>query len=390
MIKRWLYPVLAFIGIALIFGIFGGIKAHSVFGALKAYASYRPPPETVSATEAKQVQWRPYLEAIGTLTAVNGVNVSSELAGKVVKIAFHSGDKIKQGQLLVQLDDSQEQALLRQYEAQQALDKNNFERALAMRKRNLNSKQDLDTAREQYEMAQAQVAQEQAVIAKKSIRAPFAGEVGIRQINLGQYITAGQTVVNLEQLDPLHLTFTLPQSDVPRLHIGQEVTASVDAYASRKFPATITAINPAVNAQSRTVQVQATVPNPDGRLRPGMFADLKVFGNQTASATAVPATAITYSLYGDSVYVLEKEHPPHAGTVSTPVAATKGGAGTQTVYTAKQVFVKVGEQRADMVAVTGIKPGTLVVIAGQIKLHNGSRAVINNQIDLEKERELTP
>lgn len=395
MMKRWLYPFLAGIGILIVFGIFGGIKACSVIPQLRALANFQPPPETVSATESKTVSWRPYVQAIGSVTAVNGVDVSSELAGKVVKIAFQSGDEVKQGALLVQLDDSQEQALLRQYQAQEALDNSNFERALALRKKNLNAKQDLDNAREQYEMAQAQVAQEQAVIAKKTIRAPFSGIVGIRQVNLGQYVSAGQVIVNIEQLDPLYVTFTLPQAEMPRLHLGQAVAVDVDAYPGQDFGGKITAINPAVSQQSRTVQVQATVPNPDRRLHPGMFASLKVLADQTEQKVVIPTTAISYSLYGDSVFVLEPETAAKKGGAAPGAApgtaAGKGTAqGAPTIYTAKQVFVHTGEQRGDLVAVTGIKAGELIVTAGQLKLHNGSRAVVNNSVNLEKVPELTP
>lgn len=391
--KRWLYPVFAFIGIFLVFGIFGGIKACSVMGMIKAFANAKPPTTTVSAAPAKQAEWRPSIQAIGTLTAINGVDVSSELAGKVVKIDFQSGDRVKQGQLLVQLDDSQEQALLQQYRAQEQLDKNNFDRALSLRKKNLNSKQDLDNALAQYEMSQAQVAQEQAVIAKKTIRAPFAGVVGIRQVNLGQYVSAGTTIVNLEQLDPLYITFTLPQADVPRLHLKQDVELQVDSYPGKTFDAGLTAINPAVNNQSRTLQAQATVPNPDHQLRPGMFATLNILSDKSNAVVEVPATAITYTLYGDSVYVLEPQKTPAVGSQTTSAPQTAGQAAkqkAQTVYTAKQVFIQVGQTRDGMVAVTGVKPGTLVVTAGQIKLHPGALAVINNSVDLSKVPELTP
>ncbi len=391
--KRWLYPVFAFIGIFLVFAIFGGIKFYSIMGMMKAFANAGPPKTTVSAAPAKQAEWRPAIQAIGTLTAINGVNVSSELAGKVVKIDFQSGDQVKQGQLLVQLDDSQEQALLQQYQAQEKLDKNNFERALSLRKKNLNSKQDLDNASAQYEMSQAQVAQERAVIAKKAIRAPFDGVVGIRQVNLGQYVSAGTTLVNLEQLDPLYITFTLPQGDVPRLHLKQDVQLQVDGYPGETFDAKLTAINPAVNDQSRTLQAQATVPNPDHKLRPGMFATLNVLSDKSNSVIEVPSTAITYTLYGDSVYVLEPQKTPAGGTQTAGAAQTTGQAAKQdahAVYTAKQVFIQVGQTRNGMVAVTGIKPGTLVVTAGQIKLHPGALAVINNSVDLSKVPELTP
>lgn len=396
--KKRLPAALILVGLVIVFG--GAFGFHFFKDAMiaKALAAYQPPPQTVSATAAKEVSWRPYSQAIGSLTAVNGVDVSSELAGKVVKIDFESGDKVRQGQLLVQLDDSQEQALLRQYQAQTALDKSTFERALALRKKNLNSKQDLDNAREQYEMSQAQVAQEQAVIAKKAIRAPFSGIVGIRQVNLGQYVTAGQSVVNLEQLDPLYVTFTLPQAEVPNLHLRQDVELDVDAYPNKTFAGKVTALDPAINDQSRTVQVQATIPNPDNQLRPGMFADIKVLADTSEQVTVVPATAINYSLYGDSVYVLT----PQGGAGGSAPAATaaKGstaaggtsaaGPKTGQIYTAKEVFIKAGEQRGDLVAVTGIKPGDLVVTAGQIKLHSGASVTVNDSVDLEKIPELTP
>ena len=406
--KRWLYPVIALVGILIIFAIFGLIKFVSIKHMMARFASMKPPAVSVSAARAKTVDWHPSIKAIGSITAVNGVNVSSELSGKVTRIDFESGDTVKKGQLLVQLDDSQEQALLRQYQAQEALNKSNFERALSLRKKNLNSKQDLDNARTQYEMSQAQVAQEQAVIAKKAIRAPFAGVVGIRQVNLGQYLNAGTTIVNLEQLDPLYATFTLPQADVPRLRLKQAVELQVDGYPDKTFKGTLSAINPAVNSQSRMLQAQATVPNPGHLLRPGMFADIQVLGEQSKQVIVVPSTTITYSLYGDSIYVLEKQKgasPAAKAAAGAAASATTGvtvtsaaTAGTvsgaageeQPEYTVKQVFVQVGQTRDGLVAVTGVKPSTLVVTAGQIKLHPGSTAVINNSVNLSKVPELTP
>ncbi|MGH6714787.1 MAG: efflux RND transporter periplasmic adaptor subunit [Bradyrhizobium sp.] len=369
---------IAIVALLIVFG--GSIGFHFFKNAMiaKALAGFRPPPATVSSAEATQVSWRPYMQAIGTLAAVNGVDVSNAIAGQVVKITFQSGDQVKQGQLLVQLDDSQEQALLQQYQAQTVLDKGKYQRALALRKKNLNSKQDLDTADANYKASQAQVAAEEAVIAKKSIRAPFDGLLGIRQVNLGQYVAVGATIVNLEQLTPLYVTFTLPQSALPKLYIGQDVAIDVDAYPKQDFSAKVTALDPAVNQQSRTVQVQATSPNKDKLLRPGMFANLKVLADKAEDKIVIPSTAIEYSLYGDSVYVLE------------PVSQATGGAGAQTVYTAKQVFVKAGAQRGNLVAVTGLKLGDKVVTAGQIKLHPGSQVLINNDINLSKPGKLTP
>jgi len=399
--KRWLYPVYAFIGILLFLGVFGGIKACSIMSMMKAFASMQPPPSSVSAAPAVQTAWRPAISAIGTVTAVNGVNVSNELAGKIVSIDFHSGDEVKKDQLLVQLDDSQEQALLKQYESQEKLNKSNYQRALSLRKKNLNSKQDLDNASTQYEMSQAQVAQEKAVIAKKAIRAPFAGIVGIRQVNLGQYLSDGTTIVNLEQLDPLYVTFTLPQADVSRLHLKQDVELTLDGYPGRTFTAKLSAINPAVSEQSRTMQAQATVPNPEHLLHPGMFANLRVLSDNSKQVVVIPRTAVIYTLYGDSVYVLEtqKTQSPSSKTATGPGTAAMPAAGKtspgtsrnpKTVYTARQVFVQVGDTRNGMIEVTGLKPGMLVVTAGQIKLHPGARAAIDNSVDLGKVPELTP
>ncbi len=391
------------IAVILLVIVFGGsLGFHFVKNIMiaKALAQFRPPPAVVSAAESKAVEWRPYLQAIGTLDAINGVQISNALAGKVVKIAFQSGDEVKQGDLLVQLDTSQEKAQLAQYQAQLTLAKGKYERALALRKRNLNSKQDLDNALADYKSAQAQVANETAIIDKMSINAPFDGRLGIRQVNLGQYLAAGTTIVNLEQLQPLFVTFTLPQSDVPKLHLGQAVAVNVDAYPEQDFAGKITAINPAVNEQSRTLQAQATIPNDKKLLHPGMFATIKVLADQTENKIVVPQTAIDYSLYGDTVYVLEpvtanagKGHPAQAGTAGGKKAKAAPGAAKQggpTVYTAKQVFVQVQGQRGKLIAVTGIKAGEKVVTAGQIKLHPGSQVMINNSVDLAKKRKLTP
>lgn len=387
-------PVFVYTGVGLfvvlvLVAVFG---FHVLKGVMikKAFAHFRLPPATVSMTRAKKTEWTSYIEAIGSLRAVNGVNVSNELAGKVVKISFKSGEKVHRGQLLVQLDDSQEQALLRQYQAQATLDKLNYQRALTLRRKNLNSKQSLDQARGQYAMAGARVAAEQAVIAKKAIRAPFRGVLGIRQANLGQYLQPGATIVNLEQLSPLHLDFTLPQSDSPRVHGGQKVEITVNAFPNKLFFGRINAINPAVNVQSRTLAIQATLENQEDRLKPGMYADIRIIGDTKQVQTVVPVTAITYSLYGDSVYVLSAEK---ATTKTASMTPAKGRSPTRAkpVYMVRQVFVKTGETRGNWVSVSGIKPGERIVTAGQLKLRNGARVVINNQENpLAIPRELTP
>ncbi|MDN5863978.1 MAG: efflux RND transporter periplasmic adaptor subunit [Gammaproteobacteria bacterium] len=386
---------IAFIGILIVLAIFAGIKACSIMGMIDAFANYRPPPTTVAASAAKQVQWRPYIEAIGTMEAVNGVHVSSAIAGKVVKIAFQSGEHVEKGALLVQLDASEEKAQLAQFQAQRNLAHGKYQRALAMHKKNLTSDQELDTARASYKGAVAQVAAITATIDKKSINAPFAGVLGIREVNLGQYLSPGTAIVNLVQLRPLFVTFTLPQGAVPELHPGQEVVLTLDAYPGKQFQGEVTAINPSLNHQSRTIEVQATISNQQELLHPGMFVNVRVLAKEAQKQVVIPTTAISYSLYGDTVYVLTPANgtPGNAGKQAAPAATAKApasGGGEQKVYVAKQVFVKAGTRRDKLVAVSGIDPGTMVVTAGQIKLHQGSRVVINNSIELTKERPLTP
>jgi RND family efflux transporter MFP subunit len=393
-----LYSIVGAAIVILLIAVFGFHAFKSVM-IKKYFAHMQIPTATVSMAPAKEIKWASYIEAIGSLNAINGVNLSSALAGTVTKIAFHSGDTVKRGQLIVQLDISQERALLKQYQAQEKLSKNNFERALSLRKKNLNSKQVLDNARTQHEIAQAQIAQEQAVIAKKTIRAPFSGILGIRQVNLGQYLQPGSTIVNLEQLSPLYVDFTLPQSDAPRIQAGQQIEIRVNAFPSREFIGRISAIDPAVDPQSRTFRVRATLNNYRDQLKPGMYADVRVIAGKPQSHTVVPITAISYSLYGDSVYVLTPEKQAGqskigaspARTVTPPATARSSGSPKKAVYIARQVYVKTSESRGNWIAVTGIPPGTMVVTAGQIKLYNGSRVVINNRGNPVKvPKELTP
>lgn len=360
---------------AVLIAVFGFHVVKGIF--IKRYfAKFTQPPVTVSATKAREVRWYPYVTSIASLSSVNGVNVSGEVAGTVVNIAFHSGEAVKAGQLLVKLNDSEEKALLHQYQAQEVLNKLNYQRAVELRKQNLNSIQSLDQAHEQYAVSQAQVASEQAVIAKLHIRAPFPGIVGIRQVNLGQYLAAGTEVVNLEQLAPLYVDFSLPQDEAPRVHVGQTVLLTVSAYGSETFKGQIHAINPAVTVQSRTLDVQAIIPNKGEKLRPGMYADVKVLGDAPIARTVVPVPAITYSLYGDSVYVLTPRPTKQGAHPKTDKGKAKHK--QPTVYVAKQVFVKIGQTRGNWISVTGLKPGELVVTAGQIKLRSGNLVTINN------------
>lgn len=385
------------IGLIVVFG--GSLSFHFVKKAMiaQALAAYRPPPATISAATSKTVHWRPFLQAIGTLSAINGVEISNEVAGKVRKIAFHSGDTVKEGKLLVRLDISQEKAQLAQFKAQLQLAKRKYERQVTLSKKGLNSQQDLDTARAAYKKTQAQVKGEQALINKMTIESPFAGRLGIRQINLGQFLSPGTTIVQLTQIKPLHVTFTLPQADLSRVHTSQAVAVNVGAYSGQDFSGKITAISPVVSNQSRTLQVQATIPNNEALLRPGMFANIKIYADKTEKKVVIPQTAITYSLYGDTVYVLKplkqtsgKNKKSSGKAPETTEGKKQAKRQGQTVYSVKQVIVQPGIQRGKLIAVTGLKPGVKVVTAGQLKLHTGSRAMINNDVSLGKNRNLSP
>lgn len=384
---------IAIVALVIVFG--GSLGFHFVKEAMiaKALANYEPPPATVSATSSKTVHWRPFLEAIGTLSSINGVQISNDLAGKVEKIDFHSGDTVKQGDLLIQLDTSQEEAQLAQFESKLELNKVQYKRARTLRKKGLNSKESLDVARSNYKSAQAQVKAEKAIIAKMAIKAPFAGQLGIRQVNLGQYLSPGTTIVSLNQLKPLYVTFTLPQSELAKVHLDQKIAVDVDAYPDKDFSGKITAVSPAVNEKSRTLQAQATIPNDKKLLKPGMFATIKVLADESEEKVVVPQTAISYSLYGDTVYVLKPVSEATAGATASQAAQSSAGQGRahkgQKVYIAKQVFVKTSGQRGKLVAVSGIESGVKVVTAGQLKLHPDSRVVINNTIDLGKKRKLS-
>lgn len=395
------------IAIVLLIVVFGGsLFFHFMKQAMtaQALAAFQPPPEFVSARASKVVHWRPYVEAIGTLEAVNGVKVSSAITGKVEKIAFQSGDHVAKGQLLVQLQDAREQALLKQFLAQAKLARSKYRRAVAMHEKGLLSDQKLDTARANYRAARAKVASQKAVIAKKSINAPFSGQVGIRDVNIGQYISPGTFITHLVQLQPLYINFTLPQAFISKVYLGQSVALDLEALPDNDFSGTITAISPAINKTSRTIQAQATIPNDEGILRPGMFTRIKLLAKSTERKVAVPQTAINYSLFGDSVYVLkpankaaggDREGAEDAAQASAPNDTGSSGGkkrkgSGRTIYIAKQVFVDTGVQRGKLVAVSGIQPGVLVVTTGQIKLHPGSRVIINNEVDLMKNRKLSP
>ncbi|HSV64183.1 MAG TPA: efflux RND transporter periplasmic adaptor subunit [Chthoniobacterales bacterium] len=332
------------------------------------------PPTTVSSVEVKQEDWPPIFSSIGTISAVQGATVSAELAGTVAEIKFENGGIAKKGELLVKLDTSAEEGLLKNAQSDRELARANLERTRDLARGKVVSKQELDAAESLFGQKQGTVDNINATMRKKQVLAPFDGQLGIRQVNVGQMITAGQQVVSLQALDPLYVDFALPQQDLPRLSAGLEVRVHTDVVAGREFSGKLTALNSSVDPVTRNVTLQATIENKDHALRPGMFAKIDVLLLDKQQTLVVPGTAVSYAPYGDSVFVIEKKKDE------------KTGKETQIL---RQQFVRVGEARGDFVSITkGLEPGQQIVSTGVFKLRNGMGVVINN--DLAPKPQLNP
>jgi membrane fusion protein (multidrug efflux system) len=362
--------VLVGVTFAAIFG-FQAFKARMI---QKAIAGLRNPPQTVSTIAAATQPWQKRLEAVGSTRAEKGADLSAQVPGIVKAIHFQSGAKSEKGALLVELEAADDVAHLQSLKAAEALAQLNYDRSSHLLKTDAVSKQTADTDLATLKSDQAQVAQQQALVGYKSITAPFSGQLGIRQVDLGQYIAPGTPIVTLQQLDPIFVDFYLPQQALAEIKVGQAVTAKVDTWPDLKFDGKILAINPLVNAASRNVKVRATFGNPDEKLLPGMFVTVDIQVGAPQHYVTLPKTAIYYNSYGNIAYVIKEGHEAGGGEKG----AGKGG---EKQYVAQQVFVKTGETRGDQVAVlTGIEPGDVVVSAGQNKLHNGSPVLINNKV----------
>jgi len=356
--------------VALAFAAIFGFEAFKARMIQEAIAGLRNPPQTVSTVTAATQPWQTRLEAVGSARAEKGADLSAQVSGIVKAIHFRSGAEVEKGTLLVELEAADDIAHLQALKATEALAQLNYDRDTKLVKTNAISQQTADTDLATLKSNQAQVAQQQALVGYKSVTAPFSGRLGIRQVDLGQYIAPGTPIVTLQQLDPIFVDFYLPQQALAQIKTGQAVTATVDTYPDQKFSGKILAINPQVNVASRNVQVRATFANPDEKLLPGMFATVDIDVSAPQHYVTLPKTAIYYNSYGDIAYVVK------AGN------GEKGGEpGGEKQYVAQQVFVKTGETRGDQVAVvSGIEPGDVVVSAGQNKLHNGSPVRINNDV----------
>ncbi len=363
MIKRM---VIMLVAVALVLGGIFGFQAFKASMIKKFMSQMSAPPQTVSTAKAAYAQWQSSIQAVGSLRAVKGADLSLEAAGTIDSITFESGDDVEAGKVLLKLRSDDDAAKLASLQATAALDRITYDRDLKQAKIQAVSQATLDTDAANLKNAEAQVAEQQAVLDKKTLRAPFAGHLGIRAVDLGQYLSVGTTVVTLQALDPIYLDFFVPQQAVDQVRLHQSLDVKIDAYPKDVFVGEISAINPRVDSGSRNVQVRATLHNADHRLLPGMYATADIQVGQPERYITLPQTAITYSPYGDSVYVVDDKG---AGPDGKPQLV------------ARQTFVTTGATRGDQVAaLTGVKEDETVVVAGQIKLHNGSTVLINNSI----------
>jgi membrane fusion protein, multidrug efflux system len=357
------------VGLIVVVGILGGIKGLQINRMIAQGKQFAPPPETVTTAVAKTDAWESLLKSMGSLVAVQGVTVSAELTGKVVDIAFEPGTMVKQGDLLVQQDTTSEQAQLNAALATVSLTKINLDRANELLAKKAISRSEYDNADAQYKQAVAQADAIRTIIAKKTIRAPFAGQLGIRQINLGQILNEGQAIVSLQSLDPIYVNFLLPQQQLRLVDLGYAVRLGSDTLSGQVIEGKITAINPQVDRATRNIQIQATVANSKRYLRPGMFVDVTVVLPAQANVLTIPATAVLYAPYSDSVFVVE-EKPAEAGGQPHKVI--------------RQQFVRLGEKRGDFITVSsGLKDGETIVSMGVFKLRNGQAVVVDNTLSPE-------
>jgi len=352
--------------VVIIVGGLAGVKTLQIQKLVASAKAVAQPPESVSAVIARTEKWQGTLKAIGSVAAVQGVTITPEISGSVREIAFTSGAGVAKGDLLVRLDTSIEEAQLRSIESQAELARINLAREKALRAQDMVPQAGLDAAEAALKQNLANADAVRATIEKKAIRAPFAGQLGIRQINLGQYLDPGKPIVSLQSLTPVHADFSLPQQDLARLAAGMRVRLASDAYPDRQFEGTLTAINPEIDADTRMVGLQATLENPDRLLRPGMFARVELLLPEEQTVLVIPVTSVLSAPYGDSVYVIEPKPGPNSNKPGLAV---------------RQQFVRTGSARGDFVAVqSGLKSGERIVNAGLFKLRNGMAVVENNEL----------
>lgn len=369
MIKKFLIAIAIILVVA---GAIATVKALQIKALIASGASFAMPPSTVTSATVKSDQWEVTVPAVGSISAVQGVTVSTELAGTIMKIDFESGAQVKSGQLLVQMDVRSEEAQLASADAQAELMRIELDRAKTLSGTRAISESELDSSETKYKQALAQVDSIRATIAKKTIRAPFDGRAGIRQIDLGQFANAGTPIVSIQSLDPVYADFTVPQQEISSMETGLEVRVTTDAFPAETFSGKLTAIGSELERATRSIPIQATLANPDGKLRPGMFAQVRVVRPAKRDVLMIPATSVVRAPYSDSVFVIED---------------AKEGAGK----VIRQQFIRVGDSRGDFVAVIeGLQAGQEIVGVGVFKLRNGSPVVVDNTLAPKPELQPKP
>lgn len=402
------WAVLVAIVVALLV-IIGGYKAYTTKKLIDGFAAMGEPKSTVSTAKVGYQDWQPTLSAVGSLRAARGVDLAAEVAGLVETVQVRSGEDVKQGELLVQMVMDSDYARLRALQADAELARSVEQRARKQLAAQAISQAQADSEAARLKSAEAAVAEQQALIRKKAIKAPFPGRLGITTVNPGQYLNPGDKLVTLQQLDPIHVDFTVPQSSLAQLKNGLGVTATTDSFPGASFTGTVTAINPVVDASTRNVRVQATLKNPERKLLPGMFTNVVVATGAAKRYLTLPANAVAFNPYGETVFIVIKrgdestvaDNKPEdllqtealkkadadlkaaaEAAGKTDGAAEKPAAAPgEAVLVARQVFIKTGPSRGDQVAViSGLKEGDEVVTSGQIKLKNDTAIVINNEL----------
>ncbi|MGH8539496.1 MAG: efflux RND transporter periplasmic adaptor subunit [Stenotrophobium sp.] len=388
--KRWLVMILA---VVALIAILGGIKGWQIYSMVQGYKAMGTPLQTISTIKAEMQEWKPQLSAVGSVRAVRGADLSAEVAGIVDAIQFKSGENVKAGQLLLQLRAGDDIAKLNSLKATENLAQVTYKRDQAQLEAQAISQAQLDNDEANLKSAQAQVVQQQALLDKKTVRAPFAGHLGIRAVDLGQYLNAGTKIVTLQQLDPVFVDVYLPQQSLAQVAAGAKVSVTTDTFPGQTFPGEIEAIDPVVDTDTRNAQIRAAIKNPDHKLLPGMYADLSIQVGEPQHYLTLPQTAITYNPYGETVFVVISESEFKAEQEAKAKADGDDGNGNKTAdsapakaddgkkLVAKQVFVTVGPNRGDQVAVlTGLKAGDEVVTSGQLKLKSGTAVRIDNSV----------
>lgn len=362
MAKRMIIMLAA---VLVLVAVLAFVKYQQIQAAIAGAAGWTPPPEAVTTVTAQQENWEATLDAIGSMTAVQGVTVSADLPGIVSKITFESGKPVARGAVLVELDTKQEQAQLAAAEAERDVSRISFDRMRELRGRGVAAQAELDDAEARLKSAEARVGEIRATIERKTIRAPFPGMLGIRLVNLGQYLNSGEPIVSLQSLDPIYVDFTVPQQDLVSLSLGTIVTVHSDGPDGVTVTGPITAIDSVVDESTRNARIQATVPNPEGLLRPGMFVETRILLGGGSNVVAIPASSVSYAPYGDSVFIVEELKGPDGSSY----------------LGVRQQFVKITGARGDQVALSsGVEAGEEVVSSGVFKLRNGAAVQVNNSV----------